>query len=139
MTSRHDSMESRIDGMERVLSEDKKNSGRPDPFEALFAEAETAVERVKKERLGSSLAEDDGPDLLDLPDVDIPIPDEEPVQTRAEVSNVTPIRAARPRSIPPAAQSGGQSAPGLRSPASLIKARNELGELLAAEKKSSRN
>ena len=121
--------------MERVLSDDKKNSGRPDPFEALFAEAETAVERVKKERLGSALGEDDGPDLLDLPDVDIPIPDEEPVQTKGELSNVTPIRSAMSRDQPTSTASVGQSAADAALTASLIKARNEVGELLAAEKK----
>ncbi len=121
------------------LSDDKNNSGRPDPFEALFAEAETAVERVKKERLGLDDEPELSGDLLDLPDVDIPIPDgedEDSAPPKPTPSNVTPIRAARPRSTPPAAaQSGGQSAADAALTASLIKARNELGELLAQEKK----
>ena len=100
------------------MSEDDAGNPGSDPFAALFAAAESAVDRIREER-----HETDG---------------SAESQTAAETSQPrhTPTPPAPTKPTPkPAAETSDRSANAAVT-ASLIKARNELGELLAHEKKA---
>mgnify|MGYP001970001902 CR=1 FL=1 len=103
-------------GVDEMSEDDLGNPGN-DPFAALFAAAETAVDRIREERDVPKANSDEKASNNQTADNDSPNPVAKSIAA-ARTASTTPDRGANAAVT-----------------ASLIKARNELGELLALEKK----
>lgn len=96
------------------MSEQQGGGGQDDAFAALFAAAESAVDRIRDERKAG---------------------DDEPVGAASDIPQQRPKTEPRPVATPsstPKTESDRSASAAVT--ASLIKARNELGEILAQEK-----
>jgi len=104
------------------MSQDNDDdTAQADPFKALFAAAENAVERIREERIHADHDGEEQPAPMEAED------DSDPAPRPSALVRKPPPAAAAPKS---------DGAVNAAVTASLIKARNELGELLAHEKKN---